>query len=554
MSYYAKTKDPGVGVIYNYTVPWDADMIYGCNCDTGYYGPACQLRLCPSGDDPLTGVGVSTVSNPTQFNEVQRVTCSADSGTFTLTFRGKTTSRIPYNAKASELQLAIEALPTIGTGATKIVMFGSQACSTSSVASSWTVEFTQNFGNLPLMVADGKRLSFQGAATTPFIAVSKQTAGNKEDAQCSRRGTCDSTTGYCGCSTNFDTSDGYNRAGTRGDCGYAVQTIQQCPGLTSCSAHGQCSGNPTYVCSCSDGWTGADCSERTCPKTVAWFTLPSANDLAHVTESVECGNIGFCDRITGSCVCSSGFTGTSCSRMVCPGTPTECSGHGRCLDMMALSSLATINGDAAGFSYGAIPNNPLTWDANMVYGCFCDTGYQGYDCSLKTCPVGDDPLTVNQFDERQIINCVAPGTGSLVFTFRQKTGFAISASANLASVKAMLEAIPGVGLVNVDLYSASDPDQLCTTTASGGVIVTFLTTHGDVPMMKVTSQGVTSITIQQFQQGTKENKICSGRGLCDTSTGLCSCFVGFGSSDGMGGSGSFGDCGYVQPIVAQAQS
>ena len=486
MNYYAMSKDPGSGAVYSYTQPWDANMIYGCNCDSGFYGPACQLRTCPTGDDPLTGVGTATVSNPTQYNDIQRVACKAGGGTFTLTFRGKTSVKIPFNAQLATLQAAFDAIPTIGAGNVKIVMAGSQACLDSST--SWTVEFLQSFGNLPLLVADASKLSFSDALNKPSITVAVQTIGTKENAPCSNRGLCDSATGICTCSTNFDTSNGYNSPGTRGDCGYATQNIAQCPGTVACSAHGQCSSNPTYVCTCSSGWTGADCSYRSCPLDVAWFTLPAATDTAHISEQVECANMGVCDRVLGVCTCATGFTGTSCARMVCPGSPTACSSHGSCLNMMALAALANVNGNLAGFTYGAIPNNPLTWDASMVYGCYCDPGFQGYDCSLFTCPSGDDPLTRFQADEQQTIKCTSAGSGSLVFSFRQASGIQIGVTTTLANFKAMLQAIPTVGLVTVELLDSSQPDRLCTTTPSAGILVTFLTTHGALPLLQVSAQ------------------------------------------------------------------
>ena len=55
MLYYALTKDPGIGPVYTYNNTWDAEKIYGCNCDEHYYGPDCSKQNCPMGDDPLTG-------------------------------------------------------------------------------------------------------------------------------------------------------------------------------------------------------------------------------------------------------------------------------------------------------------------------------------------------------------------------------------------------------------------------------------------------------------------------------------------------------------------
>jgi hypothetical protein len=317
MFYYALTKDPGEGTIYNYENIWDAEMLYGCNCDEGYYGPDCAFRYCPTGDDPLTGNSASTSTNPIQYNELQKVTCKAGSGSFTITFRGKTTIPIEYNAKSSTIQAAIEALTTIGVGNTKIVMYGIQACLDSGA--SWTVEFLQNFGSLPLMVPDATNLAFLSSVSSPSISVAKATVGTKEDEECSNRGLCLSGSGYCECSTYYDTSNGYNLIGTRGDCGFATQTIQFCPGVISCSGHGECSGNPKYRCTCSAGWQGADCSERTCPKSVSWFTIPSAENEAHLEEFVECGDMGDCDRSIGACLCSDGFVGSSCQYLNCPG-------------------------------------------------------------------------------------------------------------------------------------------------------------------------------------------------------------------------------------------
>ena len=553
MYYYAQTKDEGEGTVYTYENIWDAHKMYGCNCDDQYDGYDCALRLCPSGDDPMTGNGADTAANPIQYNDQQQVSCKAGGGTFTLAFRGKTTVAINYNADVAAITEALENLPTLGVGHVNVLLTNAQACTESgSTSTSFTVEFLQDFGSLPLMVADSSNLynlnSISGDAS---LSVSKQIDGTKEDSQCSSRGLCDTTTGYCTCNTNYDTSNGYAESGTRGDCGYATATIAVCPGAVSCSGHGECAESPTYKCTCSDGWTGSDCSERTCPTDVAWFTLPTADDEAHISEDVECSNMGACDRDSGTCTCDTGFTGSACQYLTCPGDTDLCNGHGECLDMTTLATLSKVNGEYAGYTYGATPNNPSTWDGLKIYGCLCDDEYTGYDCSVMTCPYGDDPDTQQQYDEQQTISCTdADSSGTISFTFReQTTSTTILPSATVAEVKAALETLDTTGTVAVDVTTEGSTDSICT---SGGnqITVTFLTEHGDLPLLITTAQSVDSISVTELRAGTKEMIECSGRGLCDTSAGTCTCFQGYGSSNGMGSSGTLGDCGYIEPVVS----
>jgi hypothetical protein len=223
MYYYALTKDAGLGTVFSYATNWDAQKIWGCDCDTYYGGPDCSQRLCPTGDDPLTGYGVSTVTNPNQYNEIQRVSCYAGGGTFTLSFRKETTVAIPYTASQSILEAAIGALPSVGAGTVKVTMYGPRACL--EAGTQFTVEFLQNFGALPLLVPDSRNLFFKDALSTVKLVVVKNRVGTKENDRCSNRGVCDPTTGYCTCSTSYATSNGYAAAGLRGDCGYATTTI-----------------------------------------------------------------------------------------------------------------------------------------------------------------------------------------------------------------------------------------------------------------------------------------------------------------------------------------
>lgn len=180
----------------------------------------------------------------------------------------------------------------------------------------------------------------------------------------------------------------------------------------ACSGHGFCSGAPGYTCTCDKAWAFApDCSERSCAVGRAWFAPPSvAADVAHDTF-LECSNRGLCDRATGECACGPGFRGAACEHTLCPGHSRQqglgkstdgvvCSGHGKCLDARGLAA-------RAGTSYGAALGDPLTWDAEKVFGCACDAGYEGPSCADRACPKGDDPNTASAVEAKE---CSGRGT------------------------------------------------------------------------------------------------------------------------------------------------
>lgn len=41
----------GIGPVYD---NWDGDHVTSCNCDFGFFGADCSLRMCPKADDPIT--------------------------------------------------------------------------------------------------------------------------------------------------------------------------------------------------------------------------------------------------------------------------------------------------------------------------------------------------------------------------------------------------------------------------------------------------------------------------------------------------------------------
>ena len=54
------------------------------------------------------------------------------------------------------------------------------------------------------------------------------------------------------------------------------------------------------------------------------------------------------------------------------------------------------------------------------------------------------------------------------------------------------------------------------------------------------------------QASTKEADVCAGRGFCIQTEGLCTCYLtnldAYDSSDGYGGPGQRGDCGFLKSV------
>lgn len=492
MRYYASLKDPGLGTVYAYDEVWDANMIFGCACDDGFAGYDCSLRACPTGDDPGT----------TGVTEVQALVCTADGGSIALGFGRQWTTKLDHEASAARVKAALEELRTVltpGNADGIKVTFSSPAttmCDEDGDATVY-VEFLQNFGELPLLQVDTGDLSLSSG--TASASVRRHRTGTKENVDCSNRGVCDPTAGACECSITsdctencFTTSDGYGNEGARGDCGAQVAVVETCPGELECSSHGTCD-QTSKSCACQDGYAGADCSLMTCPYGKSWFSLPTADNVAHQILA-ECSDGGVCNRDFGECECDANFEGAACEYLKCPGE-TECSGHGECLSMALLAEAAEVNGVATDLTYGASPNDPLRWDWDAVRGCKCDAGYTYYDCSGLICPYGDDPLSVNQFNEVQLVNCDLDSSapGIVTFTFREETAAVAAKTATLADLEAALESMDTID--DVKVYSdigEIDTTGLVCSAAGTDVYVEFLRPTGDVPLMTTDRTSVAS--------------------------------------------------------------
>lgn len=99
-----------------------------------------------------------------------------------------------------------------------------QACT--SAGHSWTIEFLQDFGDLPLLVAGVSKLTHSTSGISASVTVEEAIAGTKESLDCSGRGLCDTDDRVCTCEPEYDTSNGYNEEVQR--CSTVVAPIKEC--------------------------------------------------------------------------------------------------------------------------------------------------------------------------------------------------------------------------------------------------------------------------------------------------------------------------------------
>jgi len=178
----------------------------------------------------------------------------------------------------------------------------------------------------------------------------------------------------------------------------------------------------------------------------------------------------------------------------------------------------------------------------------CDEGYSGYDCSLRTCQRGDDPLTTSQNNDVQLLECHAD-FGTFTLSFKRETTSPISVDASVTELTNAINALSSVGEVGVSWTGGID--RACVSSGNN-IQVTFLQDFGDMPLLipDGSNLGQTSgadtpiITSQKVVTGDKESDLCSNHGTCDEATGVCDCLDDWMTSDGYGNAGSRGDCGY----------
>lgn len=279
---------------------------------------------------------------------------------------------------------------------------------------------------------------------------------------------------------------------------------------------------------------------------------------------MECSGQGDCDRTTGSCVCYDGYEGVACQRMSCPNL---CSGHGICdavylmgLDQSLVDSYYIHNTQDNELKYSL-------WDKQNSYACVCDSEWTGYDCSQRKCPTGyvtssdcDTPSQSIQTITLTITN--EKKYGYLYYTdyFNRKYSTDLIDLTSEEQWKKALYTLP-TGSIDISSISVKTlPDQPSPPNTQTTTITIEFGKHqtGRQPQLQVI--GEKELATYPFSLGSEsksgykgmtkdinedkklfeggDDKIvysnsglppvtCSGNGLCNPTTGLCDCFLGF---------------------------
>eukprot|EP00597_Dinobryon_sp_UTEXLB2267_P019348 CAMPEP_0201102778 /NCGR_PEP_ID=MMETSP0812-20130820/20288_1 /ASSEMBLY_ACC=CAM_ASM_000668 /TAXON_ID=98059 /ORGANISM="Dinobryon sp., Strain UTEXLB2267" /LENGTH=698 /DNA_ID=CAMNT_0047360485 /DNA_START=253 /DNA_END=2346 /DNA_ORIENTATION=- len=389
-------KDYSTYLGYTSYFGWDADMIHGCLCDSGWEGVACEKRSCPKGDDPYTP----------GLDEMQLIDCECSKclGGLYISFNGLQTPLIPYDAEEEVIQFYLSRLPLLSKVTVKF-LYGNQLCSkTGSVTSivfksppgpQNSIAITKGGGLRGLHIA----VRAKGDSSSVVQDLTASYPGNKEYVECSNHGICDYTTGICNCFGGYKSSDGFGNSGSIGDCGYQYKVFSnytkftpyetvlngtaynttlyhethihsKCPFVNNdlCSGNGQCDAS-TGICYCNSGYGGPACANRTCESSFAWF----GNPLYSHTGTAVCGGVGECDGDTGKCINCGGnwgvFYGDRCEYMSCS-TDTygnTCANNGACLTLRQMARYAyNEQKELSQVDYST------PWDADHVRGCVCN--------------------------------------------------------------------------------------------------------------------------------------------------------------------------------------
>lgn len=297
----------------------------------------------------------------------------------------------------------------------------------------------------------------------------------------------------------------------------------------------------------------------TCPYDVTFASgVNPGGELIHK----ECAGQGNCNRQTGLCECYPGFEGTACQRTSCP---NDCSNHGVCTSVQYVD---VAHSDKFYINYYNDPKE----DADFSFVCVCDSNYYGPDCSYRKCPFGYYPTSDCDLDTQgpQVITLTGnPITGTMAYAkFRDLFGRewftdkfnALNQTEWTNAINKLPYSVINLKNVMVECKNGSATDYTADCKSKTDLVEVKISIwfgvgisgrqhevelinnnvlkavpaysnynfptgyHG---MTRINDSDNLEAKIEYAVSYIRPPSSCSNNGICDTETGLCSCFRGY---------------------------
>ena len=140
------------------------------------------------------------------------------------------------------------------------------------------------------------------------------------------------------------------------------------------------------------------------------------------------------------------------------------------------------------------PVNYANWEADSLQSCLCDEGWEGFDCSQRSCPKGKDPTVESDVsrslrrraEEVFVLHCQADSGFFSIFALGRYSE-PIPFDADPGYLKSLLEGLsPNVGNVEVKMPAVADQDgepSVCGASSPIATVIVFTEHRGDRPPM-----------------------------------------------------------------------
>ena len=378
---------------------------------------------------------------------------------------------------------------------------------------------------------------------------------------CSGHGTCHIVTATCICTEGFA-----GRSCSMCAPGYFGPLCKACPGFASpCSGYGVCSdgGSGSGECHCVPGrggagcqyacdiWLGQTCGHGSCVGngvcncSVGWRVNGSvcstcADGLLGANCSVQCtaDNCRHGSCTGGRCVCDRGRYGEACTETCPGGVDRPCNDRGVCdpLDGSCSCYADSLRGHWAGTTCStcapAYMSSTCTVPCPVVDGAFCNKRGVCFNGACLNCaPLSSDTdlaLVCGSSCELTNVACL-PSTPCELGQWGPNCTGVCPGTLNMSYVTCSGHGLchPYTGECSCDSsYFGEDCSLLCPRKMVDGASVTC-GGHGTCVGGRCLCDTGYFGELCDGECPGGVNSSCSGRGTCDTGTGMCTCAPGF---------------------------